>query len=84
MNVIYLKQVIEKAIKEKRWIRIDFVSKKMKITKNRVVEPFEVKSKGHHPISVIGQCYLRNDLREFQLEGIQEIEVISPVDYKNK
>lgn len=79
MNQIYLKQVIEKAILDKRWLRIDFVSAKLAITRDRIIEPLKVKQK-HGEWYVEAQCYLRNDYREFPLEGIQKIEVISPAD----
>jgi predicted DNA-binding transcriptional regulator YafY len=81
MNIIYLKQIIEKAILEKRWLRIDFVSAKMKITRDRIIEPFKLKVKNGEDF-LEAQCYLRNDYREFPLVGIQKIEVISPADYK--
>lgn len=80
MDATYLKQIIEKAILDKRWIRMDFVSSRMEITKDRVIEPFKLKVK-HGEDYVEAQCYLRNDYREFPLAGIQKIEVISPADY---
>jgi len=80
MNLVYLKQTIEKAILDKRWLKIDFVSTKLAISRGRVIEPFKIKQK-HGEWYVEAQCYLRNDYREFPLEGIQKIEVISPADY---
>ena len=80
MNPIYLRQTIEKAILEKRWLRIDFVSAKLKITRNRVIEPMKLKVKNGEDY-VEAQCYLRNDYREFPLQGIQKIDIISPADF---
>ena len=80
MNQIYLRQTIEKAIKDQRWIKMDFVSEKLKITRDRVIEPMRLKVKNGEDY-VEAHCYLRNDYREFPLLGIQKIEVISPADY---
>ena len=80
MDLIYLRQLIEKAILDKRWIRMDFVSSRMKITRDRVIEPFKLKVKNGEDY-VEAQCYLRNDYREFPLNGIQKIELISPADF---
>ena len=80
MNLIYLKQTIEKAILDKRWIRMDFVSAKMKITNNRVIEPMRLKVKNGEDY-VEAHCFLRDEYREFPLIGIQKLEVISPADY---
>lgn len=80
MDTIYLRQLIEKAILDKRWIRMDFVSSKMKITRNRVIEPLKLKVK-HGEDYLEANCFLRNDYREFPLVGIQKIEVISPADF---
>lgn len=80
MNQIYLRQTIEKAILDKRWLRIDFVSGKLKITRDRIIEPMRLKVKNGEDY-VEAHCYLRNDYREFPLDGIQKIEVISPADY---
>lgn len=80
MNLIYLKQIIEKAIIDRRWIRMDFVSKRMKITRNRIIEPTKLKIKNGEDY-VEAHCYLRDDYREFPLVGIQKIEIISPADY---
>jgi len=59
---------------------MDFVDKKMKITRNRIVEPFKLKVKNGEDY-VETQCYLRNDYREFPLVGIQKIKMISPADF---
>jgi predicted DNA-binding transcriptional regulator YafY len=80
MNQTYLRQTIEKAILDRRWLRMDFVSSKMKITKGRVIEPMRLKVKNGEDY-VEAHCYLRNDYREFPLIGIQKIEIISPADY---
>ena len=80
MDQTYLRQTIEKAIKDQRWIKMDFVSKDMKITRDRVIEPMRLKVKNGEDY-VEANCYLRNDYREFPLLGIQKIEVISPADY---
>ena len=79
MNSIYLKQQIEFAIKQKRWLRVDFVSARMKITRDRIIEPMRLKVKNGEDY-VEAQCYLRNDYREFPLAGIQKIELISPTE----
>ena len=80
MNQIYLRQSIEKASLDKRWLKIDFVDKKLKITRDRVIEPMRLKVKNGEDY-VEANCYLRNDYREFPLIGIQKIAVISPADY---
>ena len=77
MNQVYLKQLIEKAILEKRWLKMDFVSAKMVISRDRIIEPFKLKVKNGEDY-VEANCYLRNEYREFPLVGIQKIEIISP------
>ena len=79
MNTIYLRQQLEFAIKQKRWIRMDFVDSRMKITRDRIIEPMRLKVKNGEDY-IEAQCYLRNDYREFPLAGIQAIQVISPAE----
>lgn len=80
MNLIYVKQKIELAIKEKKFLRIDYVGKDLKVTRDRVIEPLNLltPNKVHGDWSVIANCFLRNDTRQFQLGGIQKLEVIEP------
>lgn len=73
MNPIYLKQIIEKAIKDQAYLKIDYVDSKMKITKDRIIEPREIKKD-----TVWAECYLRSDVRQFKFEGIQKIKVLTP------
>lgn len=79
MNPIFVKQTIEKAIKDQRWLKIDYVDTKLKITKDRVIEPMMIKKNKDGELDrIVAHCFLKNDLRTFQFEGIQKIEVISP------
>lgn len=80
MNPLYLKQRLEYAIVNNKLIKMDYVGKDLKITRDRIVCPFQVKEKDGIPFSLFAHCYLRNDVREFQLEGIQTIELIDPTD----
>ena len=81
MNRICLKQQLELAIEQKKLARIDFVTIKGKITKDRLIEPYELKTRKDGELAVVAQCYLRNDLREFMLEGIQGIELTNKDNY---
>ena len=80
MNTIFVKQTIELAIKDQRWLKIDYVSKKkLEITNGRIVEPMQIKKDSAGvPNRLVAHCYLRNDLRTFDFDGIQKIEIISP------
>lgn len=80
MNQIYLKQLIELAIKDQRWLKIDYVGKaKMKVTRDRMIEPMTIKKDSDDvPNRVVAHCYLRNDLRTFDFEGIQKIAIVDP------
>lgn len=77
MNPIYLKSYIERAIIDNSYLKIDYVDRKFKITKDRIIQPSKMKQN-----RVVAQCYLRNDLRTFELEGIQKIAIASAEDIK--
>ena len=81
MNYTYLKQQIELAIKKHKMLRIDYVTVKGKITKDRLVEPYEIKTRKDGDPAVVAHCFLRKDVREFMFEGIQAIEVTSKANY---
>lgn len=81
MNPIFLKQQIELAIKDHKWIKIDYVSTKHEITKDRIIEPQGFKDDKKGEPEVWGHCFLRNDLRAFQFEGIQKLAIVEPTEY---
>ena len=73
MNFIWLKQQIEKAILDGNFLKIDYVSKKMEITNDRIIRPIELKQD-----TLYGHDFAKNGLRQFQFDGIQKLEVVSP------
>lgn len=78
MNTIFLKQTIEKAIKDGRWLQIDYVGKgKRQEVTNRLIEPLQLVER-HEILTLDAYCFLRDDYRPFQLEGIMKIEVVDP------
>lgn len=81
MNQTYLKQQLELAIKTDRTVIIDYVSIKMKITKDRLIDPIELKTRKDGLPAVIAHCFLRNELREFMFTGIQSIELTDKSNY---
>lgn len=75
MQVNEVVEITQKAIAEHKPLLIDYVSKDFSITKDRLIEPNEIHySTDGEPEFVWGHCYLRNDLRRFQFEGIQKIK----------
>lgn len=80
MNPIYLKSFIEKAILEGSYLKIDYVDSKMKITKDRVIEPMELKKKDGEYNRLVAQDMGKSDLRSFLFEGIQKISVVNLKD----
>ena len=78
MNTVFLKQTIEKAIKDGRWLQIDYVGKgKRQEVTNRLIEPIELRDKDGI-LTLDAYCFLRDAYRPFQLEGIMKIEVVDP------
>lgn len=81
MNTVFLKQTIERAIKDQRFLKIDYVSKKMEITTDRVIEPLQIiKDKEGNMETLQAQDPKKKGMRTFQFEGIQKLEVVSPVE----
>lgn len=75
MNPIYLKSFIEKAIKDEQYLKIDYVDSKSKITKNRIIEPMEMKKDGDMYDRVIARDVSKDDMRSFLFLGIQKIAI---------
>ncbi|MCK9370721.1 hypothetical protein M0R04_12500 [Candidatus Dojkabacteria bacterium] len=71
MNLIFLKSYLEKAIKEQAYLKIDYVDRKMKITKDRTIKPLILKEDG----TLISED--KDGVKNFVLEGIQKIERIN-------
>ena len=80
MNPTFLKSYIEKAILEGSYLKIDYVDSKMKITKDRIIEPMSFKDTNGVVDRVIAQDMYKNDLRTFQFEGIQKCKVVDLKD----
>ena len=76
MNPIYLKSFIEKGIKDGSYLKIDYVDSKLKITKDRIIEPMELKKKDGEYNRLVAQDMGKDDLRSFLFEGIQKISVV--------
>ncbi len=70
-NFVIYKQKIEKAILDGKWLRFDYVDVKMEITDRRVVEPYEVNNG-----VLVGRDVRKDGIRQFQLDGIQALEII--------
>lgn len=77
MDFTYLKQTIEKAIQDGRWLQIDYVGKgKRQEVTSRLIIPETITM---HPIPTVhAHCFLRDGYRPFQFEGIMKIEVVKP------
>lgn len=80
MNPTFLKSYIEKAILDGSYLKIDYVDSKMKITKDRIIEPMSFKDTNGVVDRVIAQDMYKNDLRTFQFEGIQKCKVVDLKD----
>lgn len=81
MNNIFLKQTIERAIKEQRYLKIDYVSKKMEITTDRILEPIDIKKDKEGNMEVlVATDHKKRGMRTFNFEGIQKIAVVSPLE----
>lgn len=79
MNQVFAKQLIERAIKDAKWIKIDYVSKKLEITTDRLLEPYQLdKDKDGNVTAMMALDLVKDGVRRFDLEGIQKLEVIDP------
>lgn len=81
MNHVYIKQQVELAIKTGKLILMDYVSMKMKITPDRLVDPLEIKTRKDGQLAFFAHCHLRKDIREFMFDGVQSIKLVSKTDY---
>ena len=72
MNLIFLKSFLELAIKEQAYLKIDYVDRKMKITKDRTIKPLILKEDG----TLISED--KEGVKQFVLEGIQKIKIYEP------
>ena len=77
MNLIFLKSFLELAIKEQAYLKIDYVDRKLKITKDRTIKPLILKEDG----TLISED--KEGVKQFVLEGIQKIERITDVNNTN-
>ena len=79
---IIRKQKIELAIKQKKYIRIDYVGKTLKLSKDRLVEPLEIKDTSGEKgdvdsvLTLFAHCFKGNGIRNFELDGIQKVELV--------
>jgi len=71
MNIIFVRQILEKALKESAFLKIDYVSKKMVITRDRIIEPKILKE-----TMLLAEETKTGELKQFSLEGIQKIETM--------
>lgn len=72
MNLIFLKSFLELAIKEQAYLKIDYVDRKLKITKDRTIKPLILKEDG----TLISED--KEGVKQFVLEGIQKIKIYEP------
>lgn len=70
-NITIMKSKIEKAILEGKWLRFDYVAKKLEVSDRRVVDPKEIRGD-----KLFAMDMRKDGLRQFDLEGIQVLEVI--------
>ena len=82
MNPTFLKSYIEKAIIDGSYIKIDYVDSKMKVTKDRIIQPMQLKKNkdtGNFD-RLVAQDMGKADLRSFVFEGIQKCKVVDLKD----
>lgn len=76
------RQKIEYAILNNQILKFDYVAKDLSVTKNRIFEPVDIKQtvdpKTHEiKKTVIGNDLEIDDIRQFSLEGIQNLQTMS-------
>ena len=65
-------KAIDRAIREKRRVRIVYRSVWNDTATERVITPIELKTGAYEKAHVIAYCHLRNETRTFRLDGIIE------------
>lgn len=86
-HAVMMKQKIEWAMYNNKLIIFDYIDSKMKLSRNRTCEPMQITeepTKNGLKYGVGAWDFNKQDMRFFSFEGIQDLRIITPVEYYEK